>query len=467
MDAKAILELNTTSGWKSVDSDLEDVLILDVGEQNSVSLGNINTTQNISYVLKANKAGLNNVLRCSVTSTYDNFTGIQYTFINVTDVEIPIINSHNATPSAVEKFENITYYANVTDNVEVDSVIVEVGGVNYTMVFDTGDVYSYTLNTSILTGGIQNYTIYANDTSDNFAVIATDEFTVYSRDLLISNVNFENIIVVGEDTIVQVNVTNSEYTDALNALLNVSIYLYNGAYVINESLTQFVNVSAQSSYLVNITWTAKVGNVRFDIDVDVTDVVLELNETNNALTVYRDVLSSEVLYGSVANYQRVLFDGGNNGFTTWSLATPVGVSYYADIDANWLPSNLAVFTQANDYNESDSDLGLTNYNDSNQKLYDANDDGVADQTRNISLGGTYYDVPVINSTNSSTFVTGILFDSADGIPYDGTQDLIFIAIFNGSQVGKYGTYDYEVRVPYTLGQQVAGTNVVERLDEIN
>jgi hypothetical protein len=63
-------------------------------------------------------------------------------------------------------------------------------------------------------------------------------------------------------------------------------------------------------------------------------------------------------------------------------------------------------------------------------------------------------VSVINSTNSSAFQTGILWDYSDGNTgeYNGTQDLVFISRISPRTVSKYGTYDYEIRVPAMLRQ---------------
>jgi hypothetical protein len=61
------------------------------------------------------------------------------------------------------------------------------------------------------------------------------------------------------------------------------------------------------------------------------------------------------------------------------------------------------------------------------------------------------DVPLVNSTNTSNFQTGILWDTSDGnTQYNGTQDLIFLTVLNSQQQGKLGIYDYELKVPSNL-----------------
>jgi hypothetical protein len=63
-------------------------------------------------------------------------------------------------------------------------------------------------------------------------------------------------------------------------------------------------------------------------------------------------------------------------------------------------------------------------------------------------------VPVINSTNSSAFQTGMLWDYSDenNGEYNGTQSLVFISGISPRTASKYGIYDYEIRVPAMLRQ---------------
>ena len=65
-------------------------------------------------------------------------------------------------------------------------------------------------------------------------------------------------------------------------------------------------------------------------------------------------------------------------------------------------------------------------------------------------------MPTAESTNSTTFVTGILWDSSDdtnnNYQFDNTskEDIVFVTRVNQSKTGMYGTYDYELRVPANL-----------------
>ena len=69
--------------------------------------------------------------------------------------------------------------------------------------------------------------------------------------------------------------------------------------------------------------------------------------------------------------------------------------------------------------------------------------------------------------NTVSFRTGILWDMADGgVAYNGTQDIAFMTIMNQSHTGQYGTYDYEIRIPATLRDYIAGGGTVTFYTEI-
>lgn len=96
----------------------------------------------------------------------------------VQDTTSPIINSVSDTPDPVEYNSLINISANVTDGVDVDTVTLEIDGVNYTTTESPTDVY---WNNHDVTGeilGVHNYTFYANDTSSNAAITSSGTYTV-------------------------------------------------------------------------------------------------------------------------------------------------------------------------------------------------------------------------------------------------------------------------------------------------
>jgi hypothetical protein len=80
---------------------------------------------------------------------------------------------------------------------------------------------------------------------------------------------------------------------------------------------------------------------------------------------------------------------------------------------------------------------------------------------------TINSIPIVNSTNSSSFVTGILWDTTGGFNfYSGTQPIVFVTVMNQSQQGAYGIYDYEIAVPAKLRDYVAGGGTVTFYTEL-
>ena len=78
------------------------------------------------------------------------------------------------------------------------------------------------------------------------------------------------------------------------------------------------------------------------------------------------------------------------------------------------------------------------------------------------------EVPIVNSTNNTNFVTGILWDYGDGgVEYNGTQDIVFITEINKGKQGYNGTVDFEIKIPAALRiYQTANTQTVAFYSEI-
>ena len=85
-----------------------------------------------------------------------------------------------------------------------------------------------------------------------------------------------------------------------------------------------------------------------------------------------------------------------------------------------------------------------------------------------SYSRTITNIPVVNSTNTSNFITGILWDSSDLArdDYNGTQDIIFLTQANVKKQGKYGIYDYELKIPADLDDYKLGAGSVTFYTEI-
>ncbi len=182
-----------------------------------------------------------------------------------------------------------------------------------------------------------------------------------------------------------------------------------------------------------------------------------------------DLNAWTVFYGQTNGWITMADSAGRN-FTRWVPQSQQGNLYFYDVDSSFDFSNLRALNGTNDLSEADSALNMTGFNDSIRKVFDTNNDGVADSTDCFEIGyRTVCNVPVVNSTdgNNGNFVTGVLWDAGDGgTEYDGTQDLVFITRINEDKAGSYGTYDYEVRLPAKLRDLKGSDSRLEMYMEI-
>ncbi|MFH1590898.1 MAG: DUF2341 domain-containing protein [archaeon] len=398
-------------------------------------------------------------------SSFGAYLGVYY------DNTSPIINAHNSTPNATAPGADIMIFANVTDDWAMDDVWVNINGTNYTMTSYSGDVFNYSFNSTGFSVGIHNYTIYANDTVGNNATPLSGNFTIVlsDADLFIANITFSSYSQIeGENITIFVNVSNNGSASASDFMVRLNISLFNGSYVFNRSsLSEEQTVAGGDSVIVNFSWIAEIGTFGFLAIADDLENITETYETNNILVRNYSTSSWTIFYGSY-NYSIIIDNGEGDIFREWNATTPGGNSFYADADASFQPWNLKPLNGTSDFAEADLALGSTFFADSIAGLFDPDGDDAPDKEVSIEIAGVWVDeVPVVNSTNSSSFRTGLLWDSADGgSEYNGSQDLVLVTVLNASKQGLYGVYDYEVRVPVNLKCLVAGTDLVSRVEEL-
>jgi hypothetical protein len=294
--------------------------------------------------------------------------------------------------------------------------------------------------------------------SNNLTVEADYDFIAVS--VLPNETNF----VEGETYTVTSRLNSTSIINATNVNITTTVEFFNGTWQLvstNNYTVAFWERNTTQEFAVNLT--LPVGVTRVSTEVDTDNIFAESLESDNVLRRNLSVSGWATFYGNITNSYVGLSTAQNTTFKEWAI-NPSGYLLYSDTEANYFPFNLGVFSETNDFNESQTALGLQHVEDSITSLYDANSDGTADDTIVISVAGVDLTVPVARSTNStSAFYTGILYDTADGIPYDGTQDLVFVSVVDAAQIGGFGQYDYEVRVPYRLGEQVGAVDDIASL----
>ncbi|HOC96862.1 MAG TPA: hypothetical protein PKJ54_01110, partial [Candidatus Pacearchaeota archaeon] len=107
-----------------------------------------------------------------------------------------------------------------------------------------------------------------------------------------------------------------------------------------------------------------------------------------------------------------------------------------------------------DFLEIDEILGMTFFEDSVSNVFSENQE--PKETRDMIIyQKEIKNVPIINSTENSDFITGLLWDSSDD-SYNGEfdsedkEDIVFVTPIIKNSPGKYGIYDYEIRIPSKL-----------------
>ncbi|MDK2849806.1 MAG: hypothetical protein PWR32_473, partial [Candidatus Woesearchaeota archaeon] len=288
-------------------------------------------------------------------------------------------------------------------------------------------------------------------------------------DLTISNVGFssENF-VEGNNYTITVNVTNLENVDVSNVVVRLNVSFWNGTKTPESSQdsTAF-SLNAGESKLISFNWTAEAGTHIFDIYVDPLNNIAESNESNNFVSVNKTTPAWAIYYGNFSYVYELKDEQDNNTLKNWTPTQPVGNLYFADTDSYFSILDLEPLNGTNDLAEADQALGLTGFNDSIERLFDKDNNGIPDHLGTFVIGGRQVtEVPYINSTNNSNFITALLWDKGDGgTEYNGSQDLVLFTVINANTQGKYGIYDYEARVPSQLASYKGSTNMITRVYE--
>ncbi|MFH1590894.1 MAG: CARDB domain-containing protein [archaeon] len=368
--------------------------------------------------------------------------------------------------------DQIVFFANYTDTAEGQSInetgtncSIRFNESGYTpwfnMSFDKGTAL-YFANHSFPYASNWSFHILCTGAPAGFEDLnITDNTNVTPAlpDLYIRNVSFSGYgLARTENVTVFVNVTNNGTDPAHNTTLRLAIELWNGSWVGDENQSiDITYLGDGNDTLLSFQWATKVGTYRFLAIADIAENETEHNETNNELWVNYTTSAWGTLYG-YANHSVVLTDDDDAIMVHWPPEPKIGVILYSDIDSDFDPADLIPLNKTGDLSQADAELGMTYYEDSLSELFDPDGDDEPDTLSEFEiLGKVIQRVPVINSVASPSFLTGLMWDSGDGgEEYDGTQDIVIITRINESTAGAYGTYDYEVRLPYRLKEHRPG-----------
>ncbi|WP_414838018.1 CARDB domain-containing protein [Candidatus Nanosalina sp. VS9-1] len=308
--------------------------------------------------------------------------------------------------------------------------------------------------------GELGYRLWASDAADNTAYTSKNSFEVHRIDLEASNVSFNTTEPVeGQDVNLQFNVSN---VGGANATANITVVEeeYNGsAWEFVSNSTREEELEASGFNIVNFTVTPDTGPNRYTAYVDSDDSIDEKNESNNNISSMLDVSSYHLKYG---NSNSALTLGSGQKLKSWTQSDPRGTIFYSDLEASYSVDDLRPLNESGDLSEADKVLGMKGHNDSLSSIYDEDQDGFADTTGCIDIAGeTQCQIPLVNSTNTSNFQTGILYDGAGSGDFNGSQDVVFATEIKDEKQGRYGFYNYEIKVPSPLSSQYSPSDFVD------
>ncbi|GEM_PF-6979155 len=348
-------------------------------------------------------------------------------------------------------------------------------------------------NTSPTNNATNNFVIYLNfgnylwnvqccDTVGNCGFNDTNNTVMITGDLSIPSVYFSNQNPAEGDNITIFAVASNL---ANISAQNVLIRFYendpdiNGVQIGSDI---YRNISAYTNLTVNVTWTALKGTHLIYTKIDPQNNITESNESNNKNYNTTFIASWQVFYGNFTT--AIVAIGSNTTLVNWNIKNNVtGNVYIADSDSSISWAFLTALgrnttggynaSTLDDFSEVDTCLNISQYADNINQTYTSN--GQPIQTTSYTIFNTIINnVSIAKSTNNTNFFTGILWDSSDSTDkvYSckanpaSREDIVFVAKINPSMPGKYGTYDYEIRVPGDLGSYKGSVNSVALYYEI-
>jgi hypothetical protein len=435
------------------------------GEPNSTS-SSVETgiTQNLT-IFGAEDGNHTWMIRCYDNSTLRNAANSTTWLVRV-DTLPPNVTAIWPDDEYVSINNTVIFKYNVTDENDVAncSLVIDeaIDQTNYTI------AEAAPLNfTKLFKGGSYVWQVNCTDDAGNSGTSGQRTVNITDPDLEVTPADIyfsSSLPVEGQQVLINITVHNRGDENATNAV--IKLFQLDPHDTLTEIDNTTANITAKSHIHFESYWTALVGDYSMIVVLDpplaTNGSITELNESNNKANRTTFVNMWQVFYGDM-NVELLLEDANNATVARWeNLTSLIGNVFVVDTDASisWatlqaLGKNTTGHTRLDDFDEIDISLNTTFYNDSINRTYLY--EGAVSATQSfIIFDTTIDDVPVINTTNTSSFVTGILWDYDDLSigNYNGTQDVVFVGTASDDTGGAYGIYDYELRVPAKLREYV-------------
>ncbi len=384
----------------------------------------------------------------------------------------------DSTPPIIDSIlKNISYSCGNTNTIrincttydellDVDKVIIQtttpLRSVNYSATILTGNTYYYDI--LLNETGKWEFKCVSNDSAGNINSLST-EVNVYSAspELYINfskiNLSKQNPI---EKEIVKINALIENLGCGTSENLLIGFFegdpASGGVNIGNTT----ISIGSLSSTQTSLDWSTKIGKNFLYVFADSNFSISEEDETNNKGNITVSISSWQEIYGNTT-VNKIIGNLDSNIKKWFNESFVKGNVFITDSEAsvNWLALQAIGRTKSgsqssNDFSEIDNLLGMDVLDDSVSNVFSENQDP-RETTSMMIQQRQIEQIPVINSTENSNFITGILWDSSDdsqGVngEFDSSdkEDIVFVANVNKNAQGDYGIYDYEINIPAKL-----------------
>ena len=386
----------------------------------------------------------------------------------VIDTNIPLIQSISSNVSSLCGKTN-TIQINCTaydETLGIDKVIIqsispqnEINNYSANKIYD--NVYSYEILLDKI--GTWNFNCIANDSAGNYNNLFLNDINVYSELPQISvNSNSINLSKANPIETEEIQISAFVENKGCSNAENVVVVFFNGDPEISgEKIGESViNISENDGLVSSISWSTKIGLNNIFVIGDYYNSFDEEDETDNKANNTFSINSWQEIYGNT-QVDKVI-GGDQVEIKKWFNESYLEGSIFvadSESDISWLslkPIGRKKDGQksSEDFLEIDEILGMTFFEDSVSNVFSENQE--PKETRDMIIyQKEIKNVPIINSTENSDFITGLLWDSSDD-SYNGEfdsedkEDIVFVTPIIKNSPGKYGIYDYEIRIPSKL-----------------
>ncbi len=189
--------------------------------------------------------------------------------ITIVDSSAPSLGGLSENADPLELGQTVTIQINATDSSSISHVLIEIGGINYTMAFIGGNTWEYNSWTPSTTG-LKLYSIFANDTEGNWNTL-DDSITVQDTIIpVLSNlIKSADPLELGETLTIQINATD------LSGISHVLIEIGG----INYTMTKISSATWEHN-----SWTPLSAGLK-SYKIFVNDTEGNWNTVNDSITV--------------------------------------------------------------------------------------------------------------------------------------------------------------------------------------